>query len=195
MLLPLRDGFSIEVPASGAGSMASHYLSVGTTIVESPRLLLNLGVLLGLVPCAVGGRLGTPISEWEKGSFLYKQLLRRAKVARRAGGSIRALLWYQGESDTVSEVDANMYKRRLLKLFNNLRADLKSPSLAILEVAIASANGPYIEKVRKAQLGIKLKNVKCVDAKGLPLQQDQRHLTTSAQVRLGQMLADVSLPF
>ncbi|KAI3777383.1 hypothetical protein L1987_47183 [Smallanthus sonchifolius] len=145
---------------------------------------------LGLVPCAVGGPMGTKISEWRRGSFLYKQLLRRAKGSRRGGGSIRGVLWFQGESDTVSEVDARRYKRRLLNLFSNLRADLGSPLLPIVYVAITSGQGPYMETVRKAELGIKLQKVRCVDAKGLPLLQDNLHLSTQAQVQLGQMLAD-----
>ncbi|PWA60140.1 SGNH hydrolase-type esterase domain-containing protein [Artemisia annua] len=148
---------------------------------------------LGLVPCAVGGPLGTKISEWGKGGFLYKQLLRRARVARRGGGVIRGILWFQGESDTVSIVDATMYKRRLANLFNNLRADLRSPLLPIIQVALASGQGPYVETVRKAQLGTKLLKVKCVDAKGLPLLQDKLHLSTPAQVQLGHMLADAFL--
>ncbi|KAI7755427.1 hypothetical protein M8C21_027734 [Ambrosia artemisiifolia] len=148
---------------------------------------------LGLVPCAVGGPMGTKISEWGKRRFLYKQALMRAKAARKNGGSIRGVLWFQGESDTVSEVDARKYKRRLVNLFSNLRADLGDPVLPIVHVAITSGQGPYIETVRKAQLGIKLQNVKCVDAKGLPLLQDKLHLSTPAQVRLGQMLADAFL--
>nr|XP_043616697.1 probable carbohydrate esterase At4g34215 [Erigeron canadensis] len=148
---------------------------------------------LGLVPCAVGGPHGTKISEWGRGSFLYKQLLRRARVARRGGGSIRGVLWYQGESDTVNVLDAKKYKRRLVNLFQNLRADLGSPLLPIIEVAIASGQGSYIENVRRAQLGVKLARVSCVDGKGLPLLADKLHLSTLAQVRLGRMLADAFL--
>ncbi|KAL8257111.1 hypothetical protein R6Q59_029152 [Mikania micrantha] len=148
---------------------------------------------LGLVPCAIGGPMGTKISQWGRGSLLYRQLLRRARVARRGGGSIRGVLWFQGESDTVNEVDAIMYKKRLLDLFTNLRADLGSHLLPIVHVAITSGQGPYVETVRKAQLGIKLQKVVCVDAKGLPLLQDKLHLSTPAQVRLGRMLADAFL--
>nr|GFB11481.1 probable carbohydrate esterase At4g34215 [Tanacetum cinerariifolium] len=89
---------------------------------------------LGLVPCAVGGPRGTKISEWERGGFLYKQLLRRSRVARRGGGVICGILWFQGESDTVNVVDATMYKRRLANLFNNLRTDLRSPLLPIIQI-------------------------------------------------------------
>lgn len=91
---------------------------------------------IGLVPCAIGGPRGTKISDWGKGGFLYNQLVTRATAARSGGGSILAVLWFQGESDTVNEVDAKKYKGRLANLFNNLRADLGSPLLPIVHVSI-----------------------------------------------------------
>ncbi|KAJ9567451.1 hypothetical protein OSB04_003417, partial [Centaurea solstitialis] len=145
---------------------------------------------IGLVPCAIGGPRGTKISQWRKGGLLYNQLMRRANAARRSGGSVLAVLWFQGESDTVEEMDANMYKRRLANLFSSLRADLGSPLLPIVHVAIASGQGSLVESVRKAQLATKIRKVRCVDAKGLGLLEDNLHLSTPAQVRLGGMLAD-----
>lgn len=61
------------------------------------------------------------------------------------------------------------------------------------QVALASGEGPYLEEVREAQLGLKLSNVVTVDAKGLPLQPDRLHLTAEAQVQLGKMLAQAYL--
>ena len=65
--------------------------------------LLNLNPrigVIGLVPCAVGSRMGTKISEWGRGTYLYNQLLRRAAAAAalQAGGRfrIRASLCSQG---------------------------------------------------------------------------------------------------
>ena len=62
-------------------------------------------------------------------------------------------------------------------------------------MALASGPGPYIEEVREGQLKIGLPYVKCVDAKGLPLEPGGLHLTTPAQVKLGEMLADAFLRF
>ncbi|KAK1317988.1 putative carbohydrate esterase [Acorus calamus] len=151
------------------------------------------GRSVGLVPCAVGG---TAILEWGRGSHLYEQMVRRAKesVASSPGGVIRAVLWYQGESDTDSERDADSYKRRLEKFIANVRADLGFPSLPFIQVAIASGlNELYIKKVREVQKEVKLPNVACVDAQGLPLNDDHLHLTTAAQVRLGKMLSEAYL--
>ncbi|KAK4860423.1 hypothetical protein QYF36_023580 [Acer negundo] len=145
----------------------------------------NFGVI-GLVPCAIGG---TNISEWKKGSFLYDQTVRRTQAALQGGGVIRALLWYQGESDTVTREDAELYKQRSDKFFVDLRYDLQVPMLPIIRVALASGQGPYIDIVREAQLQNDLLNVRTVDARGLPLEPDVLHLTTPAQVRLGEMMA------
>ncbi|KAE8674726.1 putative carbohydrate esterase [Hibiscus syriacus] len=146
---------------------------------------------IGLVPCAVGG---TSINQWQKGELLYEQLVKRAQMAQQSG-VYRAILWYQGEADTLSQEDADLYEARLKTFFNDLRSDLNAPTLPIFQVALASGEGPYIEEVREGQLNISLQNVKCVDAKGLPLEPDRLHLTTQAQVRLGKMLADAYLGF
>ncbi|AES59376.1 putative feruloyl esterase [Medicago truncatula] len=143
--------------------------------------------VVGLVPCAVGG---TRIEEWRNGSHLYNELVRRSIESVKDGdGVIRAVLWYQGESDTVREEDAERYKYRMENLIENLRLDLQLPSLLVIQVALASGEGKFIEKVRHAQLGIKLPNVKCVDAKGLHLKTDKLHLTTMSEVHLGIKLA------
>ncbi|GLU04215.1 hypothetical protein SLE2022_213740 [Rubroshorea leprosula] len=147
---------------------------------------------VGLVPCAIGG---TKISQWQKGESFYQQLMRRATTAVQGRGVYAAMLWYQGESDTSIKEDAELYKGRLTKFFTDFRSDLQAPSLPIFQVALASGEGPYVEIVREAQLGLNLSNVQCVDAKGLPLKPDGLHLTSTAQVTLGQMLADAFLRY
>ncbi|KAF3956655.1 hypothetical protein CMV_018243 [Castanea mollissima] len=151
----------------------------------------NFGII-GLVPCAIGG---TKISQWEKGTFLYKQMMKRTQASVQNGGTIQALLWYQGESDTESQEDAKSYKAKLEKFFLDVRDDLQSPMLPIIQVALASGSGPFIEIVREAQMGIDLMNLRTIDAKGLPLELDNLHLTTAAQVQLGKMFADTFLKF
>ncbi|XP_076886034.1 putative carbohydrate esterase At4g34215 [Bidens hawaiensis] len=146
--------------------------------------------VIDLVPCAVGG---TAIVEWDKGQKLYEDMVRRAKAAASSGGEIKAVLWYQGESDTSLEADAECYKSKMESLIQNIRSDLGLPSLPIIQVAIASGDEKYTEAVRTAQKAIDLPNVVCVDAKGLELKEDNLHLTTAAQVQLGHLLADAYL--
>ncbi|KAJ6310480.1 hypothetical protein OIU76_015246 [Salix suchowensis] len=122
---------------------------------------------VGLVPCAVGG---TAIKEWARGEELYENMVRRAKESVKDGGEIKGLLWFQGESDTSTQIEANAYRGNMEKLIENVREDLGLPSLPIIQVAIASGlDDNYMEKVREAQLNINLPNVACVDAKGLDL--------------------------
>ncbi|CAA0826463.1 Probable carbohydrate esterase [Striga hermonthica] len=144
---------------------------------------------VGLVPCAVGG---TAIREWARGAHLYENMVKRAKAAA-AGGEIKGLLWYQGESDTASQQDVDSYKDNLEALIHNVRADLDLPSLPFIQVAIASGDEKFLEKIREIQKGIDLPDVVCVDAKGLALKEDNLHLTTEAQVELGRKLADAYL--
>jgi hypothetical protein len=61
-------------------------------------------------------------------------MMKRVKVSLNDGGSVRALLWFQGESDTVSLRDAQSYQTRVHKFFLDVRNDLQSPLLPIIQV-------------------------------------------------------------
>nr|POF12567.1 putative carbohydrate esterase [Quercus suber] len=135
----------------------------------------NMGVI-GLVPCARGG---TGLKQWARGSKLYDNLVQRAYASTKCGGKIKGLLWFQGETDTNSTEDALLYQTRLPKFFNDLRDDLHLPDLPIVQVALASGyHSDLITTVRQAQLFLRLKNVRTVDAWGLPLGLDGLHLNT-----------------
>lgn len=60
-------------------------------------------------------------------------------------------------------------------------------------MVLASGTGPYIEKVREAQLRTWLVNLRMVDAKGLGLEPDRLHLTAPSEETLGEMLAQAFL--
>lgn len=87
---------------------------------------------VGLVPFAVGG---TKISQWARGGPLYSRMVQRANEAVNSGGTMRALLWYQGESDTVDLEDANTYGDRIAQFFMDVRSDLNDPDLPIVQVS------------------------------------------------------------
>jgi hypothetical protein len=97
-----------------------------TILAEDP----SFGVI-GLVPCAKGG---TRLKQWARGSKLYDRLVERANASIQRGGKIQALLWFQGETDTKSTEDAQLYRTRLHKFFNDLRSDLHFPDLPIFQV-------------------------------------------------------------
>lgn len=77
-------------------------------------------VVIGVVPCAVGG---TPLSRWQKGGDLYKQAVARTKAAMK-DGTLKGILWHQGEADSGSEATAKTYGERLSGMVRDLRAEL-----------------------------------------------------------------------
>jgi hypothetical protein len=77
-------------------------------------------IVIGLIPCAVGG---TPLARWQKGKDLYEQALVRAKLAMKEG-TLKGILWHQGEGDSKREEDAKSYGERLAKMVTDLRDDL-----------------------------------------------------------------------
>lgn len=77
-------------------------------------------VTVGLIPCAVGG---TPLQRWSKGGDLYNQALERARLAMK-DGTLKGILWHQGENDAGAEDTARSYGERLAQMVKDLRADL-----------------------------------------------------------------------
>lgn len=50
------------------------------------------------------------------------------------GCEIKGLLWYQWESDTSTQHDADAYHGNMVKFIENVREDLGLPSLPIIQV-------------------------------------------------------------
>lgn len=80
----------------------------------------------------VNARGGTSMKEWLKGDPLdyYGSALARAKDAMK-WGTIKAILWHQGESD-VSAANRGAYLDRLKKMTNDFRIDLGISDLYIV---------------------------------------------------------------
>lgn len=96
------------------------------------------GERVGLVPCAVGG---TAIKEWARGEELYESMVARSKESvNKSGGRIKALLWYQGESDASTDHDAEAYQQNMEAFISNVREDLELPSLPIIQVTVRFSN-------------------------------------------------------
>ncbi|KAF8653403.1 hypothetical protein HU200_013342 [Digitaria exilis] len=179
-----------------AGIDVGNVLGVGPGMPFAHAVLAAAGVgpaAVGLVPCAQGG---TPLANWTRGTELYERMVTRARAALDGcggGAELAAVLWYQGETDAMSREDAELYQGRMETLVRDVRRDLGRPDLLVIEVGIATAqyNGKYLSEVREAQKAVTrtVPNVRYVDAMGLPIASDKTHLTTEAQVQLGNMLA------
>ncbi|XP_059310160.1 probable carbohydrate esterase At4g34215 [Lycium ferocissimum] len=153
----------------------------------------NFGVI-GLVPCSVSGK---GINWWSRGNIPYDRLLEKVRSSLRQGGELRGLLWFHGESDTITKFDATRYKPKLQKFIQDLRTDLNSPLLPLLMVVLHIPDpwfkGKFADIVRQAQIEVEIPNAVKVDANGLSLNPDGIHLTTASQIRVGNMLAEAFL--
>lgn len=150
------------------------------------------GGQVGLLPCAHGG---TSLAQWSQelahmgGASLYGGMLERVK---RAGGTVRGLIWYQGESDA-NPTEGPTYADRFAAWVEAARRDLGIADLPVVVVQLGRwvfADGaelaPNWDQVRKALLDLpgRVPNTGVVTAIDLPLA-DGIHISASGLVRLG----------
>jgi len=154
------------------------------------------GIPIGLIPAAKGG---TEIAEWSPslkklgGKSLYGALIRKIGAA---GGRIKGILWYQGESDSWGNRAAR-YRGRFKHLIESLRSDIGQVKLPFLYVQLSRVllmpnlfDWNLIQDVQRRIEG----EVPCtgfVASVDLPLD-DVIHLNAKAQVRLGRRLANLA---
>ena len=154
-------------------------------------LKANPNATIGLIPTAVGG---TPLSRWVKGGDLYEQAVSRAKIAMEYG-TLKGVLWHQGESDTNDKDLAASYETRLSGMFSALRQDLKSPTLPIVVGQLGeflTPNGyPFVVQVRTAiaHIPADVPNAGFADSKGLGNKGDNLHFSADAQEEFGRRFA------
>ena len=150
-------------------------------------LKADTNIVVGLVPCAVGG---TPLRRWVKGADLYERAISRAKLAAQSG-MISGVLWHQGESDSDKKENAETYKARLMKMFQDLRADLGTPNLPVvvgqLGEFLPPEKHPFADTVRAAikNIPVTLPHAGLADSVGLGDKGDKLHFTAEAQRQLG----------
>jgi hypothetical protein len=129
---PASEPLHFDKPIAGAG--------LGTTFA-AVMADADPHVAIGLIPCAVGG---TPLSRWEKGADLYEEAVTRAQIGMR-DGTLKGILWHQGEGDSKSEETAGTYSARLAKMVGDLRRQLTIPSAPF----VAGELGRFLRPVGK----------------------------------------------
>jgi sialate O-acetylesterase len=153
---------------------------------------------VGLVACAHGG---TTLDQWdyrrrdEGLDSLYGAMLARI---RQAGGNLRGLLWYQGESEAMTD-SAATYRRRFVAWVRALRKDLNRPDLPVVTVqlggvAFPESNAASWDSMRQGQLEMPqcIEHLGVVTAIDLDLE-DAIHLDAPGLIRLGRRMARVAL--
>lgn len=78
---------------------------------------------IGLIVNAKGG---TSIEKWIPGETLYNEAISQAKKALKTGGTLKGIIWHQGESNTARY---KKYMGQITVLIEALRADLNAPNI------------------------------------------------------------------
>ncbi len=125
---------------------------------------------------------------------LYKEALRRSRIAMETG-TLRAIIWQQGESDSTAE-RAPRYKDRLVALMTRFRRDLGDPGLPLVLGGLGSfLKSPHHKTVNAAieQAAAELPNATFVPASGKGHIDDRLHFNAAAQRENGTNLAEAVL--
>lgn len=192
---PLSDATDTRHPVNRENSNPGH-----SPYLQFARILKRtLGHPVGLVPTALGG---SPLSRWnptEPGdSQLFDNMLRGVNLA---GGKVRGICWYQGESDTGSTDLAQSYADRFVAAVGAWREALGDPRLPVLTVQLNRMTAPPEEKgercwslVRECQRQVpqRLPGTAVVPAIDLAVC-DGIHISSDGNLLIGERLARAAL--
>ncbi len=149
-------------------------------------------ITIGLIPCAVGG---TPLRRWSKDGDLYNAALDRAKLAMQ-DGTLKGVLWHQGEGDTGSKENAETYATRLDQMIADLRADLDNAGLPLVAGGLCPA---FLDRAKSsfantvetalAELPRRVEHTGFASADGLKAKPDKTHFNADALREFGRRYA------
>lgn len=171
------------------------------TSFASAVLERNPDMVIGLIPCAMGG---TKIFEWKRSlsdSTLYGSCLKRAKAAS-VMGNISGLLFFQGESDTVNTVEAeipvvpNQWADDFIEFVGNWRIDLELPELPVVFAQIGANINPDLYPnwaiIQEQQRSVQLPFCEMIITDDLKINND-RHFSTEGYQIIGKRFAEAYL--
>lgn len=168
-------------------------LSFANTIIDA----VPQGISIAIIPCAVGG---SAIEQW-LGDETYRgvRLLSnfRSKVDEiKKNGTLKAVLWHQGESNTTPELIPS-YEDRLTELTATFRAIAANDSLPILIGQLGSYAEPRDARKRWAAINAKIKDYAAKDmntyviyTQDLTHKGDTIHFDSKSQRKMGKRFAD-----
>jgi type 1 glutamine amidotransferase len=154
------------------------------------------GVPIGLIATAHGG---TSMAQWDPankakgGDSLYGSMMRQVKLA---GGKVKGVLWYQGESDAMGGA-CKVFPKVFSDFIAAVRADFGQPDLPFYYVQIGRfVNGSDPKGWNSVQNDQRLivdrvPNTAVVSVIDLELD-DLIHVGTQGQKRVGQRLAKIA---
>lgn len=149
-------------------------------------------VTVGIVMRAAGG---TKIEQWKKPDALfYKNAVLHTKTALK-DGTLKVILWHQGESDMAADTPA--YGEKLQQLIADFREDFGLPDLPFVlgQVPAFSRNvsAPGYQRVIDAiaRIPAQAPNTAVVSAEGLKDNGDNLHINAESQIEFGKRYFEV----
>ncbi len=147
-------------------------------------------ITIGLVASAWGA---TPIKRWSKGADLYEKAVMRARAAQ-THGTLKGILWQQGESDSYTEPLARSYKGKLVRMIRDFREDLASRDVPFVMGEICQFRHPdfkYYQIINDILVTIAkdTPRVGFVGVEGLDHIGDHAHIDAPSQARMGKAFA------
>ncbi|MBL9153612.1 MAG: amidohydrolase family protein [Verrucomicrobiales bacterium] len=186
--VPAVDPMHWDKPSAGVGLGRSFARAVAQA---------RPGVTIGLIPCAAGG---SPIDTWKPGalhdqtqSHPWDDTIRRAAAALPAG-TLKGILWHQGESDCRPAL-APAYEAKLLDLVGRFRSELKASRVPFLVGQMGKFPDvpwtPEIETVDAVHRRLPGQVPLCgfVSAEGLAHKGDKIHFDSPSYRELGRRYA------
>jgi sialate O-acetylesterase len=152
---------------------------------------------IGLI-CAAHG--GTSMTQWDPalrdrgGESLYGSMM---KQIENAGGRVRGVLWYQGESDANPEAQA-VFREKFKGFVASMRSDLEQPELPFYYVQIGRFVHPDAQaapwnKIQAEQLAAEAEIVPGAMVSSIDLALDDLiHIGTPGLMVLGQRMAKLA---
>lgn len=186
--VPAVDPMHFDKPVAGVGLGRTFAARVAET---------RPNVTIGLVPAAVGG---SPIDAWQPGAFYeptnshpWDDAIARIGMAR-AAGTLKAILWHQGESDAKPEL-APGYEAKLHALIARFRDTLAAPELPFIVGQLGHfPDAPWDDATRMVdaahrQLPEKVRHTAFVSSEGLVHTGDKIHFDSASLRELGRRYA------
>ena len=152
-------------------------------------------VSLLLIPTAVGG---SSLRQWLEDSTyqkvqLFKNFAQKMEIGKNHG-TLKGILWHQGESDAESEEDIKLYTDRLSQLFINFRASGNNEDLPILigKLGSFSKNNQQWQKINN-QIALYVSTddkASLIETADLKDKGDKVHFNSEAQRIMGKRFAN-----
>lgn len=183
-----------QIDTVSSDSGAAYGLSARFANTLKNRMGGGASYPVGLVPCA---KVSTTIAEWGiptdhfDRSTLYGSAMYRMQQARQYG-SIKGILFFQGESDSFKELIAHEWAANFAAIVDGIRADLELPDLPIVYAVIgkwAPQERPsYFSLIQSQQQFLDIAHTAYILSADLELG-DEAHYTRASYDVLGDRFA------